>query len=137
MMRSGRLLAEDSPDKLLAHYNLSSLEDVFLKLCINQGVNKGVEQLEIMANVSLSNETHQIVPRTQQQQAGDHDNLAFDYSVNEVDLPENDVQRRNRINSNESPVTPVDLSSVRKPPIAILDHVNSITWFFNIPFYIL
>ncbi|XP_046459302.1 ABC transporter G family member 20-like isoform X2 [Daphnia pulex] len=110
MMRSGRLLAEDSPDKLLAHYNLSSLEDVFLKLCINQGVNKGVEQLEIMANVSLSNETHQIVPRTQQQ-AGEHENVAFDYSVNEVDLPENDVQRRNRINSNESPVTPVDLSS--------------------------
>ena len=127
MMRSGRLLAEDSPDKLLAHYNLSSLEDVFLKLCINQGVNKGVEQLEIMANVSPSNETHQIVARTQQQ-AGDHDNLAFDYSVNEVDLPENDVQRRNRINSNESPVTPVDLSPVRK---------SLITWFFNIPFYIL
>lgn len=132
-MRSGRLLAEDSPDKLLAHYNLSSLEDVFLKLCINQGVNKGVEQLEIMANVSPSNETHQIVPRSQQQ-AGEHDNLAFDYSVNEVDLPENDVQRRNRINSNESPVTPVDLSSVRKPPIAILDHLNSFTLFFNIPF---
>ncbi len=134
MMRSGRLLAEDSPDKLLAHYNLSSLEDVFLKLCINQGVNKGVEQLEIMANVSPSNGTHQIVARTQQQ-AGEHDNLAFDYSVNEIDLPENDVQRRNRINSNESLVTPVDPSAVRSPKL--LYHGNSIIWFFNIPFKIL
>lgn len=33
-MRSGRLLAEQSPENLLRMYGLSSLEDVFLKLCM-------------------------------------------------------------------------------------------------------
>ena len=33
-MRSGRLLTEDSPRNLLAIHNMSSLEDVFLKLCV-------------------------------------------------------------------------------------------------------
>lgn len=35
-MRSGRLLAEDSPQNLLSMHNLNSLEDVFLKLCIKE-----------------------------------------------------------------------------------------------------
>lgn len=39
MMRSGRLLAEDSPQNLLAVHEMTTLEDVFLKLCI-----KDVEQ---------------------------------------------------------------------------------------------
>lgn len=34
MMRSGRLLVEESPQSLLNNYRVSSLEDVFLKLCI-------------------------------------------------------------------------------------------------------
>jgi hypothetical protein len=34
MMRSGRLLAEESPQNLLDNHNLTSLEDVFLKLCM-------------------------------------------------------------------------------------------------------
>ncbi|XP_065560210.1 ABC transporter G family member 20-like isoform X2 [Artemia franciscana] len=34
MMRSGRLLAEESPQTLLSIYNLPSLEDVFLRLCM-------------------------------------------------------------------------------------------------------
>ncbi|KAK4007658.1 hypothetical protein OUZ56_012811 [Daphnia magna] len=34
MMRSGRLLTEESPENLLRMYALSSLEDVFLKLCM-------------------------------------------------------------------------------------------------------
>lgn len=33
-MRSGHLLAEESPQNLLSLYALSSLEDVFLKLCM-------------------------------------------------------------------------------------------------------
>ncbi|EFX84768.1 ABC protein, subfamily ABCH [Daphnia pulex] len=40
LMRSGRLLAEDSPENLLRDYNLSSLEDVFLKLCMADCVNE-------------------------------------------------------------------------------------------------
>ncbi|KAI9553798.1 ABC protein [Daphnia sinensis] len=34
LMRSGRLLTEESPENLLRMYGLSSLEDVFLKLCV-------------------------------------------------------------------------------------------------------
>lgn len=33
-MRNGRLLAEDSPDNMLLEHNLTSLEEVFLKLCM-------------------------------------------------------------------------------------------------------
>ena len=36
-MRSGRLLAEESPQVLLSMYRCSSLEDVFLKLSRKQG----------------------------------------------------------------------------------------------------
>ena len=46
MMRSGRLLAENSPQNLLNNYRLSSLEDVFLKLCMrDDGIQKGKEAL--------------------------------------------------------------------------------------------
>ena len=34
MMRSGRLLVEDSPKNLLVFHEMTTLEDVFLKLCI-------------------------------------------------------------------------------------------------------
>ena len=34
LMRAGRLLAENSPEDLMAQYNLDTLEDVFLKLCM-------------------------------------------------------------------------------------------------------
>ena len=37
-MRSGRLLAQDSPHNLLSTYGLDSLEDVFLQLCMKDGV---------------------------------------------------------------------------------------------------
>lgn len=37
LMRSGRLLAEESPQNLLTTYRCSNLEDVFLKLSRKQG----------------------------------------------------------------------------------------------------
>ena len=37
-MRSGKLLAQDSPQNLLSTYSLDSLEDVFLQLCMKDGV---------------------------------------------------------------------------------------------------
>jgi len=37
MMRNGRLLAEDSPANLIQSYKQSSLENVFLTLCMNNG----------------------------------------------------------------------------------------------------
>lgn len=36
LMRHGRILVEGSPDLLLDHYQLDSLEDVFLQVCRNQ-----------------------------------------------------------------------------------------------------
>ncbi len=35
LMRQGRLLAEASPDQLMAEHALDTLEDVFLKLCMS------------------------------------------------------------------------------------------------------
>lgn len=34
MMRSGRILVEDSPERLMSARNMTNLDDVFLKLCI-------------------------------------------------------------------------------------------------------
>lgn len=53
-MRSGRLLAEESPAALLANYRCTNLEDVFLKLSRKQGTtNNAVNELNI-SNLSLS-----------------------------------------------------------------------------------
>ncbi|XP_071441834.1 ABC transporter G family member 23-like [Hetaerina americana] len=41
LMRGGKLLAEESPDNLLAIHHCSTLEGVFLKLCILQNRRKG------------------------------------------------------------------------------------------------
>uniref|UniRef100_A0A8D8LFH1 ABC transporter G family member 23 n=1 Tax=Cacopsylla melanoneura TaxID=428564 RepID=A0A8D8LFH1_9HEMI len=43
LMRQGVLLAEDAPERLIAHYNVESLEDVFLCLCNEQEVAPTVE----------------------------------------------------------------------------------------------
>lgn len=57
LMRSGRLLAEESPQVLLSMYRCQSLEDVFLKLSRKQGANGAVattEPMNISNNISLS-----------------------------------------------------------------------------------
>ena len=36
LMRNGALLAEENPLRLMENYNLTSLEDVFLKLCMRK-----------------------------------------------------------------------------------------------------
>uniref|UniRef100_A0A8D8S4V2 ABC transporter G family member 23 n=1 Tax=Cacopsylla melanoneura TaxID=428564 RepID=A0A8D8S4V2_9HEMI len=43
LMRQGVLLAEDAPERLIAHYNVESLEDVFLCLCNEQATAVEVE----------------------------------------------------------------------------------------------
>ena len=54
MMRSGRLLAEDSPENLLRDTNLSSLENVFLELCIKNNDNKFIPMVAKDASLGLS-----------------------------------------------------------------------------------
>lgn len=51
-MRSGRLLAEESPANLLAQYQCKNLEDVFLKLSRKQGSTNAPTELTI-SNLSL------------------------------------------------------------------------------------
>lgn len=52
-MRTGRLLAEESPAALLATYRCKNLEDVFLQLSRKQGTTNAVAELNI-SNLSLS-----------------------------------------------------------------------------------
>lgn len=54
LMRSGRLLAEESPRALLTMYNCASLEDVFLKLSRKQGqTTQPTTELNISNNISM------------------------------------------------------------------------------------
>ncbi|XP_031632898.1 ABC transporter G family member 20 isoform X2 [Contarinia nasturtii] len=53
LMRSGRLLAEESPTALLTTYRCKNLEDVFLQLSRKQGTTNAVNELNI-SNLSLS-----------------------------------------------------------------------------------
>ena len=46
MMRFGKLLAEDSPTKLLQRYELPTLEDVFLNLCHKDETERGGDDLQ-------------------------------------------------------------------------------------------
>lgn len=46
-MRTGRLLAEESPQQLLATYRCNNLEDVFLKLSRKQGQANPPAELNI------------------------------------------------------------------------------------------
>lgn len=43
LMRNGKLLAEDSPDNLMAQHHMDNLEDVFLKLCISDSSRKAAK----------------------------------------------------------------------------------------------
>lgn len=52
LMRSGRLLAEESPDALLLRHNMTSLEDVFLTLCRKDGNQSNEDDGESNANRS-------------------------------------------------------------------------------------
>lgn len=51
-MRSGRLLAEESPQVLLSMYGCQSLEEVFLKLSRKQG-NETAQDANLTNNISL------------------------------------------------------------------------------------
>ena len=89
---------------------------------MKQSVKGGVEQLEIMSNAISSNETPEIVALTQQQ-SGEHDNMTFDYSINEMNESENDIDVRNRKNGLDSFVTPIDTSLVKNSQINTMKNV--------------
>ncbi len=111
MMRSGRLLAEESPDTLLAQYNLPTLEDVFLKLCMKDDVeNRDEDRTEIVATpvrpVTL------LAARTAQL-PGSYVNPAFNHSTSQLDVSEAGITRQNRSNSREFSASPADRFGVK------------------------
>ncbi|KAI9558715.1 ABC protein [Daphnia sinensis] len=108
MMRSGRLLAEESPEKLLSHYRLSSLEDVFLKLCIEGSGNHPADQFnESVSSITPSDEINHAIGLPQQSVEG-HDNMSFDH--NNVSQGNVDQQRHN--NNQQLPVIHTDAANV-------------------------
>jgi hypothetical protein len=88
MMRSGRLLVEESPENLLNSYRLPSLEEVFLKICIRDGVKNRVEQrIGVVSSTSSPVITCQNGAQAQQSSA-DHVNMAFDDSISQISVSE-------------------------------------------------
>ena len=53
MMRAGRLLAENSPARLVATYNQPSLEAVFLALCSKVSSQKSIHKITIAMILTL------------------------------------------------------------------------------------
>ncbi|KZS17644.1 ABC protein, subfamily ABCH [Daphnia magna] len=107
MMRSGRLLVEESPDSLLNHYQLPSLEEVFLKLCIKDRGNSRNEQLTEVANVP----SH--VAAQLPQPSADHVNMAFDDSLSQISVPEpnRDESSASPANGSETPSVDIEMIS--------------------------
>ena len=56
-MRFGRILVEDSPNSLMTAYNVSTLDDVFVKLCIEDD-NRDQNQvgIELWWAITLQND---------------------------------------------------------------------------------
>lgn len=87
LMRSGHLLAEESPHNLLALYGLSSLEDVFLKLCMkDMGAGKH-PAAPVVATISTGAHAY----------AAGHDNPVFSpgYGANPDAAPAAEMDHHN------------------------------------------
>lgn len=104
MMRSGRLLVEQSPNNLLSHFQLPSLEEVFLKLCIKDRNDGRKEQLTAISKVTSSIVTGNTAARLSQP-SSDHVNAAFDDSLSQISVPEPKLI--------EAPASPANGSEVR------------------------
>ncbi|XP_057374585.1 ABC transporter G family member 23-like [Daphnia carinata] len=91
MMRSGRLLAENSPENLLRSYGLCSLEDVFLQLCMKDFSKPHTE---------ISNNSEDVggVSFEVQPLSGCIDNVGFEPSTSQLDISGTPIPRlRNKI----------------------------------------
>ena len=83
LMRSGHLLAEESPQNLLSLHGLSTLEDVFLKLCMKDGVSK-LGTAPVVATITGGGNGYPVMATHQQDLEG-HDNPAYAQSFNNPD----------------------------------------------------
>ena len=110
MMRSGRLLAEDSPDNLLRNYNLFSLENVFLELCMKNQDNKPIS---IFSNDSSCNQTEYTKEQPQLPSEG-IDNKVFDSLMSDqLNSPETNIaiERQNGNNYYDSQLSNISSNS--------------------------
>lgn len=94
MMRNGILLAEDSPQNLLSRFNAVSLEDVFLQLCMKQGVSEEADQS--LRQVDAINNLQKITDGSNEKQ------------------PIDQVKRKNSIDSNNTDTCCADLNCNKK-----------------------
>nr|QBM06389.1 ATP-binding cassette sub-family H-like protein 1 [Daphnia magna] len=117
MMRSGRLLAEDSPENLLHSYALRSLEDVFLQLCMKDFSNAEVVNIhENTSEVSLED----------QQLSGGIDNVGFEPSASQLDISGTPIPRQRNKMACTLPSLPSDCVSK-----VVLNQGTGITFMTN------
>jgi hypothetical protein len=85
MMRSGRLLVEESPENLLGRHRLTSLEDVFLKLCMKD--DSTVPTSQLTASTTSSVVALRNTDRISAQRALEgHVNMSFQHSTTELNV---------------------------------------------------
>lgn len=83
-MRNGILLAEDSPQTILTRFEVDSLEDAFLQLCMKHGVSDEADQS--LKYVNSHGQQHQITDGSEKKASSD----------------DSAVKRRNSIDSEQS-----------------------------------
>lgn len=80
-MRNGILLAEDTPQNILAKFNAETLEDAFLQLCVKHGVSDEADQN--LQNVTTYNSS----------------SIELEHGS---DVEKKEIKRKNSIESNDS-----------------------------------
>ncbi|XP_046646482.1 ABC transporter G family member 20-like isoform X3 [Daphnia pulicaria] len=111
LMRSGHLLAEESPHNLLSLHGLSTLEDVFLKLCMKDGV---VKHATAPVVATITNGKTGYPNMAHQQDLEGHDNPAYVQTFNNVDAITTDIdhQHHNSQDEEEDPTALAQLSII-------------------------
>ena len=99
MMRSGRLLAEESPQSLLESHNLTSLEDVFLKLCMKDVTSSPPSTPSTVptsvASTPIVTDKPQRRQERQQEFDNGQDNPVFEQQTEEINGNEQVMNARN------------------------------------------
>lgn len=88
-MRQGRLLAENSPEELLAQYNMETLEEVFLKLCMTDSSQKANQIAMGTNDLGMNSKLYQ-----ESMEEGGIVNPALDLE-NELNLNNNVIMKNN------------------------------------------
>ena len=78
---------------MLKVYGFDTLEEVFLKLCMKDGIGKTTNA---MLDATSFNETS-YTPSRKHHRDGGHDNMAFNYSISQFDVSQVGVERQDHI----------------------------------------